>query len=526
MKTPVDKLPPGYKVRPSGIVIPTNVNAAQYGLYGTPRTTGQLDWYRQRWFTTGDIKKLVTEYDRWELMSFSRQLFAGLGNFNAAILQKAHRSVGESWRAMYCGEDEAWGDEVEQWLENVFYPNCDTRGQPYDFVTNLTLTSIALDVDGDDLMILTEDPATHFPKLQFIPAHRCNTRMKPSIDAKVTSGWADGATISQGVIYDTNMKVIGVRILGDGEGQDRDLPMSAVQLLYDPVWQSQNRGIPPPSCEIMGWLDYQDIDTFIKRGVKRASSIGLLRTTESGQADTGEGFISDSPMQDWSPGLKRDTTRGGEDYYFTAGKGEKMEHLKYEMPTDQVEAFVHRLEHRGILAVGWYQELLNPEQIGGAQVRLIQDNARATVRHRQRSIGMRALRAIRYAVAKAMKYGFISRNDTDWWQWDFEMPALITVDKGNDAREDFQMLTLGTMTEAKYHAKYGDSDKAVNKQKDREVMSRIQRAEKIATATGKPFDWVYQQLWSPSPNPPQGGTGGAGGGGGIEIDEAGGGKDA
>jgi len=536
-------IPPGYQLTKSGLAVPSfakgpDVRGGQYSLYNTPRSSGQLDFYRQRWFTTGDIRKLITDYDRWELMSYSRQFFAGLGNLKAAILQKAHRSIGEEWRAMYVGTETAWGDEVEEWLEHVWYPNCDFRGQPYDFVTDLILSSIAWDVDGDDAMVLTEDPSTHFPKLQFIPSHRINTRMASGgPDQRATSGWANGAFISQGIIYDNNMTVIGLRILGNGEVQDRDVPISSAQLMYDPVWQSQNRGIPEAAAECMAWLDYQDIDVFLKRGVKRATSIGLLRTTESGQADTGEGFIADTPLQDFSPGVKRETTRGGEDYFFTAGKGEKVEHLKYEMPTEQIEAFIHRLEHRGILAVGWYPELLNPKEIGGASVRLIQDNARATVRHRQKSVRMRALRAIRYAVAKAMKHGFISRNDVDWWKFDFEYPALLTVDEGRDARSDLSMLSLGVLTESKYHAKYGDNQKQVARQKDAEVAARIERAKSIAEETKTDWEWVYRQLWSPGQSAQLSATGswganresaggGGSGGGGSDGGEGGGGEAA
>ncbi len=529
------KFPDGYTQLKSGIVVPT-VEAAQYSLYNTPRSSGQLDQYRQRWFTTGDIRKLVTDYDRWELMSYSRQLFAGLGNMHAAILQKAHRSVGEEWRALYAGTETAWGDEVEEWLEHVWYPNCDMRGPPYDFVTDLILSSIAWDVDGDDAMILTEDPSTHFPKVQFIPSHRINTRMaRGSADQKSTSGWSSGATVSQGIIYDRNMAVIGLRILGDGETQDRDVPLTSCQLMYDPEWQSQNRGLPTPSCEIMGALDYQDFDVFIKRGVKKATSLALIRTTESGQADTGDAFIADTPIQDATPGIKRELIRGGEDYYLTANKGEKIEGLKYEMPSQSIEGFIKRLEHRIILACGWYAELLNPKEVGGASVRLIQDNARATVRHRQKSIRARSLRAIRYAVAKAMKNGWISRNDVDWWKFDFEYPALLTVDEGRDSRSDLMMLSLGTLTETKYHAKYGDNQKQVARQKDQEVSNRIKRAKSISEETGTDWEWVYQQLWSPrsppalsaegdwGPNgPPKGDQVAPGSGGGGEEEGGGG----
>lgn len=516
--------PAGYKsFGNAGLVIPSDINAAQFGLYNTPRSTGTLDWYRPRWFATGDIRKLVTEYDRWELMNFSRQLFAGLGNVSAAIQQRAQRVVGEYFHAQYHGEDKAWGDQAEEWLEHVFYPNCDLRGQPYDFVQDLILTAIALDVDGDDAMILTEDEDTHFPKLQFIPAHRINTRMQAgsSNNARVNGGRFDGALISQGIIYDSNMMVVGLRVLGDGETEDRDIPMTGCQLLYDPVWQSQNRGIPPLSCEVMSALDYQDIDVFLKRIVKRASEIGLLRFTEEGQADTGMGFIDDAPVGDWTPGIKREVIRGGEDYWLRANKGETIQTIDAKMPSESIEAYIKRLEHRIILALGWHAELLNPKEIGGASVRLIQDNARAQVRHKQKLIVMRAKRAVRYAIAKAMKHGFLPRNNVDWWKWDFEMPAVITVDAGHDAAGDRMMLALGAMTEEKYHAKYGDAGRQVRKQKSREVLERIQEAEAIAKETGKPFDWVYEQLWNPAStqqsNGPEGDrqANGGGGGGGV-----------
>lgn len=466
-------------------------------LYQTPRTTGEYNSYRPRYpYQPQDIRKSMGDYDRAELVSFSRQLFCQLGNLSAAILQKNGRAVGDSWRAKYTGQNESWGAEVEAWLANSFYPTCDVRGEPYDFTTNLYLSGIAWDVDGEDLMILTENPDNHFPMLQFLPANRI-----ASNPTEVKGGPYDGAKVTNGMVYDKSGKIVAIMVIVDYQEEPQPVSIFNCQHLYDPRWQSQNRGIPSVSTAILDFFDIQDIDSFLKRGVKKAASVGLLHTNVEGQPDAGQEFIEDAPTGDVNSGVKLEKITGGEDYYFTAGKGEQLEALEFNNPSENVEAFIARLERRGLLAVSWFYELLDPSKIGGASVRLIQDEARASVRHRQKTLKKRAKRAVTYAVAKGMKYGFISKNNQDWWMWDFEMPAQLTVDSGNDAKADMDAMRMGLLTESEYHAKNGDTEKVINLIKQKELSQRIARAEEVSKKTGKPFDWVYQQLWNPSPNP-------------------------
>lgn len=486
--------PTVFKTRKSGVLVPS---AYVNNYYQTPRTTGDYNSYRPRYpYAPQDIRKTVGDYDRSELVSFSRQLFSQLGNLSAAILQKNNRAVGESWRAQYTGKNDAWGEEAESWLENSFYPTCDVRGEPYDFTTNLYLSGIAWDVDGEDLMILTENPDNGFPMLQFLPSNRIN-----SSPEQVKDGPMKGAKVMNGMVYDRTGKIIGVMITVDDQAEPQAISIYNCQHLYDPRWQSQNRGYPAAATAILDWFDIQDIDTFLKRGVKKAASVGLIHETVEGQADVGQQFIQDTPTSDANPGVKLEKITGGEDYYFTAGRNEKLSMLEFENPSSNVEAYIARLERRGLLAAGWFYELLDPSKIGGASVRMIQDEARAVVKHRQKLIRKRAKRAVTYAIAKGMKRGFISKNNSDWWMWDFEMPAQITVDAGNDANSDMRALTLGTMTEEEYHSKKGDTKKVIDVIKDREITNRIARAQKISDETKKPFDWVYQQLWNPSANP-------------------------
>lgn len=483
----------------SGLLVPS---AYTTSLYQTPRNTYQDHRYRPRPYRElQDVRKQVTDYDRRELVDLSRQLVAGLGNISAAIAQKNEYAVGDSWKVQYTGKsDESWGQEMEEWINEIWYPNCDIRGQNYDFTTNLFLSGIAFDVDGDDLMVLAENLDTHFPLLQFLPTHRIgNGKQRDTIK----SGKFAGAKVDQGVITDRTGRAIGYNVVNPETGTDQQISTFNCQLDYDPRWQTQNRGIPKSAGMTLDGLDVQDIDVFLKRGLKRATSVGLLHTNAEGQADTGQEFVDDAPTNSTNRGVKFEKINGGEDYYYTAGKGEGLNFLEYNNPTQNVEAYIARIERRMLLAIGWFYELLDPSKIGGASVRLIQDLARAIVRHQQKILRRRAKRAVRYAIAKGMKHGFISRNDDDWWRIDFEMPAVLTVDSGYDAQSDMNALHLGVMTEEAYHAKNGDTAKVVNDIKDRELARRIERAEAIAKKTGKAFEWVYQQLWSPSANPPQ-----------------------
>ena len=477
---------------------PPQPKAYGYSLYATPQSTGTSDHYRPRAaYLAGNLDRHLSGYQWRELLSYSRQLFAQLGNLGGAIVQKATYAVGEAWKPQYYGADRAWGEQVEEWLAESFYPVADARGTGFDFVTNLFLDSIAQDVDGDAAMLLTSSESG-FPQVMFVPADKICGDV-----AEIKEGPFVGAKVVNGCIIGGNGRVIGYRIqTGETVNEFEDYSTFNCQLLFEPEWQSQRRGIPRVGRVVMDWFDVQDIDAFLKRGVKLDASQGLLHYTETGTADTAETAISDNDDTGATDtDLRIERREGGEILYLKAGAGEKIESFNSDRPHPNTEAFVARIERRGLLAVGWFYELIDPSRIGGASVRLIQDEARASIRYRQKTIRKRAKRAVTYAVALGMKNGFIPRNKTDWWKFDFELPAQLTVDAGYDRQADVEDLKLGLTTKAAVGAKSGRWWEDTDAQRDREFDALLTRAKVHADKFKLPIAFVLDHLEQRNPNP-------------------------
>lgn len=490
---------------------------AGFGLYPTPRYAG-WDNYSPRPYITQGTQRGLSPFDRWELMNYSRQLFSQLGNLAGAIIQKNDWAVGNAWDPVHMGTDEAFGERTAEWLRDQFYPVCDQRGEPYDFKTALFLSGVGWDVDGDDAMITTETE-NGFPMLRFIPSHLIGTR---ETQPEVKGGPFDGAKMYDGVIFNRDGRSIGYRIIGEDDSDYEDIPAFNCQMLYEPEWKDQGRGIPKPGRVVLDCFDVQDIDKFLKRGVKLDSSQGLTHYTEDGEAEDGATSTSaseleidgaaqnDTRLDPTVPkrGLQVEAINGGEILYMRANSGEKIESFKSDRPHPNTEAFIERIERRIILALGWSYDLLDLTAVSGAPSRLLKDLAMMAVQRRQGVIKRRALRAVRYAVCKAIKTGRIpgpkkSADGMEALRWDFEMPGEISIDTGNDEQADRENLKLGTMTLQQICAKkgYGNWQKLQNQSK-KEIIGWVTMAKAIEQESGGAvtFEKAMELLTQRTPN--------------------------
>ena len=100
-----------------------------------------------------------------------------------------------------------------------------------------------------------------------------------------------------------------------------------------------------------------------------------------------------------------------------------------------------------------------------------------------------------------MKNGFIPRNDSDWWKFDFELPAQLTVDAGYDRQADVEDLKLGLTTKAAVGAKSGRWWEDTDAQRDREFDALLTRAKAHADKFGLPLEYVLDRLEQRNPNP-------------------------
>lgn len=504
---------------PAGL-LDRNGEPVSYFLYPSPRW--DLKSYKRRYFLSSDMKTNVSGYDRWELLNYSRQLRAQINELSTAIEQKNSWAFGDAWDAHYCGSNPKWGQEAEEFLKYQFYPACNLRGPLYHFKKSLELSGQAWDVDGDDVMVLTESES-HFPMLAFYPATRVGSTgtwpSGPGIGgdgSTVQGGQFDGAKIFDGIIFDRNQRMIGVRIMNtDGDGY-QDLSSYSADLIYEPSWSDQGRGIPRIATSLLRWFNLQDIDDFLQRGIKRAAAVGLINKTEEGDAAVGNEIITseadtpiDPPESQEAPGgtpkIYFEEIEGGEMYYVNSTTGETLTGLDYKNPHPNSEKFVERIQRGSLASIGWFYELLNLQSTGRAPSRMVCDLSNQNIWSRQSTGMLRARRAVVYAIAKAMKHGFISRNDDgmDAYMWEFGLPKMLSVDAGNDEAAARENLKIGTTSKTIEAQKKGFHRKEILKHRRDEIIDNAVTAAEIEQETkGKvSFDKAMELLEQRAPNP-------------------------
>lgn len=498
-------------VRRSSLLGP-NGQPVSYFLYPSPRHN--LRQYKPRYWLGADTKTNVGPYDRWELVNYSRQLFAQIGNLSTAIKSKNSWAFGDAWDPHYTGRNAKWGDEAEAFLKEQFYPMCNVRGPQYDFKRSMRLSGQHWDVDGDDVMVLTESQGG-FPQLAFFPATRIGStatqaRGGPALERGSVSGGAfDGAEIFDGIIYDRNSRPIAVQI-ANSDGTFRQLSTFNADLAYEPDWCDQGRGIPRIATCLLRWMNLQDIDEFLQRGMKRAASVGLKFKNEGGEAALGNEVVTeeeDPNAPATGPGSDRtiayEEIEGGEMYYLNSTTGEEIEALEYKNPHPNSEAFVERIVRESLGSVGWLYELMDLSATGRAPSRLACDIANQSVWDRQSTGYRRWKRAIGYAVAKGMKGGYLSRNDDgiDAYLWEPGYPKQLSVDAGNEEQADRENLKLGTTSKAIIAQKKGLHRKEIERQREAEVRDLIATAKAIHGDNPEvPFEKVMELLEQRTPN--------------------------
>ena len=445
----------------------------------------------------GSTKLAITPNDFQKTLSLSRQLFARVTEVSGALLQKNNYVIGDSWEPRFDGADQDWGREAEDYLERWFKV-CNLRGEPFDWTTSLYVDSLAIDRDGDAAMILAVVDGE--PRLQFVAAHQIGSRSIAITNrdgtSTVNSGKFVGAKIYNGAIFGKNQNVIGYNILGETSTDDQQIGVESCQLLYEPEWSDQGRGIPRLASSIMNWMDYEDIHHFLKKQVKLDSSQGILHYNETGEAATESDFILGRDSASVNQDVKVEQLQGSEIMYFKASGGGKIEPFRSDRPSPNVDAFTMRLVRGCLQSMGWFFEIYDPSKVGGSSTRLIQDMARSSIRSKQRLVQRRAMRAVAHALGVAMSNGSLRQNDSaDWLRWSFTLPSRITVDAHYDDETSMNRIKLGAGTYAEFFGEKG-------KWWEDEVRQRIkEQAFFIAECARQGVDVDQVQLLTPNGMP-------------------------
>jgi capsid protein len=443
--------------------------------------------------TTNTIGVEINQYDWYQLLSDSRKLYCNLGPVTGAIDDKATYSVGRAWNAKYTGKDKAWGEQAEKWVNEMWYPMADARGPMFDFKTDLFLESVSIDRDGEIYIYLTESP-DGWPQIQLLPAHLIGDRDR--VNPIIESGPYKGLRQSQGVITNDVGQAVAYNVLGTTPQQDEII--SAVNLIqvFDPRWADQIRGFPVFMHALLDLRDLRQIQGYEKIAAELMSSIGIMEWNETGAPDLdpntilrGTPYVGPNPM----PGVTVEQLSGGGNVkYFRGNSGSKLEQLKNERPSVQLDAFMNRLIRNACVGAGWPYELTwDAAALGGANVRLLIAKAMRAVEDRQDLLRPVARRCVGYAVAKAIKKGLLPPND-EWYAWRFTMPARMTADYGREAAADLADLNAGIRSLSDILGEEGKdvADHAAERKRDNEVLAAYGLPEVgvAAATTVNPMD--------------------------------------
>lgn len=500
--------------KPKGYRINDRRGTKEATLYPKPSNASAGSLRPRYYGNPVDTFKAVNQSERTELLRYSRELFCSLPNLGGAILAKASWSASEGWLPVFRGNDEEWGNKAEQWLVNKWFPTCNFQGGSFNWNTSLVLSSIALDVDGDSLMVYVQSKSG-WPQLAFIPAHRIGNRKFG--EQEITSGKFKGYKSIDGVILNKQGRRIGYNILGDNKTQDKQISVANSQFLMEPEFYDQARGIPKTSRALMPFLTVQDIDHYLKQTIKLEAAQGIMHYTEDGEAPkntnmiTGEDDVLTENYQvplDPSTGeaktdqLYMESLNGGEIFYMRANSGQKIESFKgSDRPSGNTEAFINRIERGCLYSIGWPIELIDSNKLNGTATRLVQDQTRKTIRSRQCSIEKRAKGAVAFAIAKAMEIGELPPNyDDQWYNFEFLKPQQLTVDNGYEAQMDREGLKIGLTTMSDVVAKGGKDWNHVRNQQNKEVSDLIKRAKTLSEENDISFEIALDLLSSRFPS--------------------------
>lgn len=458
--------------------------------------------YRPRIMTAGTAKSVITPSDRESQMNYGRTIFATTPNLGSSIVTKNQYAVGTGWTPQFMGVNEAWGNVAERWLKDWF-STCNVLGGNYDFRTSLFLTGVGLDVDGDNMVVLTTGK-NGYPQIQLIGANRIGCRHGETL---IKGGTYDGYEIVDGVIINTLGRPIAYKILGEKAKDDYIVSTQESQLVSEPEWSEQYRGISRVARAVLDCMDIQDIDEYIKRQIKLQSSVGIVHHTETGQPDSSTNLIGMDVDNIQPDGTVKTGTyyneqiNGGDIYYMKAGSDEKLESFQIQNPSTPTAEFLNKIERRTITAVGWSADLLDPSKVGGASVRLVTDIARASIRNRQLALERRAKFVVSYAIAKAMNLGLLPDNRKDrWFDWSFTKPQLIVTDAGYEEQADRENLKSGTTTLSAVAAKKGLDWSELRDQKQKETEDLLVRANILSTKYNITLSTAITLLQQNNPN--------------------------
>lgn len=434
-----------------------------------------------------DIDKLIPANDRKTLVAMSKRLAANMGVPKAIVSQKAKYSVGGAWIPSYSGTDVSNGNAAEEWLKNVWLPNCDVRGGINDW--HQYLNDASKDIDfGDHFTLLTMTEDESFPLIQNIPSHRIQNG--PDNEA-VSTGKYKGLKICDGIIYNRQMRPIAYRVIKEGDSREfEDIPAPSIVHVYDKDFSDQGRGFPTFTHAVedlkhcLQSTEYERIRQLI------ISSIGLVEYNEHGGPDLDDPGIALGDPSIGQGGVTFQSYQGGMTRYMRANSGEKLEVIKHDNPGDVWESFQDRLARASVVGADWSYGMVWKSPGQGTAERADILRARRAVVERQRLLLFLARKVTSYAVSFAQNKGKITRANgsrvflSNPTRWSFSKPPRLTVDDGREEKAMIEGWRAGTRNLTEVIEANGRDIEEFTRERANEVVLRYAIAKEVGDAAG------------------------------------------
>ena len=418
---------------------------------------------------SNDIADMMTAHRHKMMLGDSRYIYQSFSSIAGAVKQKANYVYGGSWRLQSLSTDTEFALAVEEdfkRLDQAF----DLRGSNFGLRKNIWRGSKLLDVDGDFFVILTEQPETGFPKLQFLEAHRVGD-WGDCHEGYVNDNPAyNGRRILTGVIVDDYMAPVAYRVKDDSRAKGfQDIPANSMVHFTDMEWFSQGRGTPTIAAAILDWYDLSETRDAQKMKQKINSILTLVESNESGMRDVGRNALgigggADAPATQYmDSGMIRIIKNGGS--------------LKAHTANDPPEGwlkFTQLVEQSAFYALGWRREMLDSSAVGGAGVRGFAADINKSIAARRETLESGYKRIAQYIIAKRAKMG-VYNLPTDWWKVSFTKPAEFTVDEGRMRKADLEDLRAGIITATDITERRGDhyDDVIVQRAKELSMLKKV-----------------------------------------------------
>lgn len=441
------------------------------------------------------LRKLITQRD-WQTVSYlSDHLYANNGIVEGAICQKSMYAIGNAWLPVFQGEAKDWGQEIERWLREEWYPTSDVRGMNYDFVTNLYQGSVAIDRSGDCIEALIQSE-NGWPQIQMIPSRQVGGWGNGGSDEKVSGGRYDGAYIRNGVIIDRAGRPLAYRHLGENRGEFDDIPADDIVHTFEPKWIDQARGFPLFTSVLEDWAMSHQSEEWEQQAMLIASAIGVNVYNEEGTAPEQENDPLGITAQGSDPGdIKIKTMLGGLIRYMKANSGEKIEQFISGKPGQEWEAYQDRIVRKALAAANWsYSMVWKPDGTNGTVQRSELNKCKISVTDRQSLIGPRARRKVAWAVSVAIKNGIIppypGKDRGGFMKWAFTLPERISIDEGRDRAQRRADNAAGLILDSTIVEQDGNTtyeEHALKRARDYATLELARRQVEAETGVDIPF---------------------------------------